>query len=285
MQKPGIGWQCQCICTVMIFCAPNAVRYNDKQLASTRQACERKQRLLVNTYYKILVVEDDMMTREVVTRQLEKADFRVMAVEDGRQAMRQFFDVDPDLVILDINMPNMDGYTVCQRIRELSNVPIIMLTANVQPEEIVKGLELGADDYITKPFNKEVLIARTHANLRRAKEMAEPAPSTSKSGSQSDYDDGYLTVYFDQRRVLIEHEQIHLSPTEFRLMEMLINEAPRVLPYRNILESVWGFEYADDINYLRVYVWHLRNKIEPDPKEPIYFINELGVGYRFEPKN
>jgi two-component system KDP operon response regulator KdpE len=284
MQKPGVGWQCQRIFTVMVFCAPNTVRYNNKQLASTRQACERKLRLLVNTYYKILVVEDDMMTREVVTRQLEKADFRVLAVEDGRQAMRQFFDIDPDLVILDINMPNMDGYTVCQRIRELSNVPIIMLTANVQPEEIVKGLELGADDYITKPFNKEVLIARTHANLRRAKEMTEPAPSTSKSGLQSDYDDGYLTVYFDQRRVLIEHEQIHLSPTEFRLMEMLINEAPRVLPYRNILESVWGFEYADDINYLRVYVWHLRNKIEPDPKEPIYFINELGVGYRFEPK-
>jgi two-component system KDP operon response regulator KdpE len=145
-------------------------------------------------------------------------------------------------------------------------------------------LELGADDYITKPFVKEVLIARTQANLRRAKEMAETAVSP-RPQSQSDYDDGYLVIYFDQRRVLVNHEQIHLSPTEFRLLEMLISEAPRVLPYRTILEKVWGFEYVDDINYLRVYMWHLRNKIEPNPKEPIYFINELGLGYRFEPQD
>lgn len=232
--------------------------------------------------HQILVIEDEDMTREVIQRQLEREGYSVVAVEDGQKGLRQLFDINPDLVVLDINMPHMDGYTVCQRIRELSNVPIIMLTAKNQPEDIVKGLELGADDYITKPFNKEVLIARTRANIRRFESMRDmPAPDTSKQMA-ADYNDGHLEVFFDQRKVFVDGVQIHLSPTEFKLLEMLISEAPRVLPYRTILENVWGFEYIDDLNYLRVYVWHLRNKIERDPKEPVYVINELGLGYRFE---
>jgi two-component system KDP operon response regulator KdpE len=175
-------------------------------------------------------------------------------------------------------MPDMDGYSVCERIRGLSTVPIIMLTALGQPEEVVKGLDLGADDYIVKPYNKDVLLARTRANLRRI--QYEPPPSSSNDNSI--YSDGYLTINLKDRRVKIDQEPIKLSPTEFGLLEVLFQERPRVVPYRNLLERVWGFEYIDDIDYLRVYIWHLRHKLEPNPKEPTYIHNELGVGYRFE---
>jgi two-component system KDP operon response regulator KdpE len=157
-----------------------------------------------------------------------------------------------------------------------------MLTARSEPEEIVRGLELGADDYIPKPFNKDVLLARTRANLRRVHLVGEVRPPSSSIQDKADYEDKRLQVYFNQHRVVVNGEGIRLSPTEFRLLQMLIEAAPRVLPYRNLLETVWGFEYIDDINYLRVYIWHLRSKIEPDAKDPIYIINELGLGYRFE---
>lgn len=236
----------------------------------------------------ILVIEDHQMTRDVVTRHLEREGYTVHTAEDGKSGLQKVFNLQPDLVILDITMPYMDGYTVCERVRELSTVPIIMLTARSEPEEIVKGLELGADDYIPKPFNKDVLLARTKANLRRAKiyppSIEDHASDSEKQARQPDYQDHRLTIYFDQRRVLVNGEQVRLSPTEFRLLQMLIEEAPRVLPYRNLLEGVWGFEYIDDINYLRVYVWHVRNKIEPDPHNPVYIINELSLGYRFEPQ-
>lgn len=232
---------------------------------------------------KIMVIEDDPMTREVIQRHLEREGFRVFPAENGKVGLQNLFDVNPDLVVLDINMPLMDGFTVCERIRELSMIPIIMLTARSEPEEIIRGLELGADDYITKPFNGDVLIARVRANLRRN------VPTISNDGNSSDenapdYQDDRLQIYFDQRRIIIEGEQTRLSPTEFRLLELLIETSPRVIPYRNILETVWGFEYIDDINYLRVYIWHLRNKIEVNPKDPLYIVNELGLGYRFEPQ-
>jgi DNA-binding response OmpR family regulator len=237
----------------------------------------------------ILVIEDDQMTRDVVRRHLERASYQVALAVDGKDGLQKVFDVKPDLVILDITMPHMDGFMVCKRIRELSTVPIIMLTARSEPEEIVKGLELGADDYIPKPFNKDVLLARTKANLRRALEYppmpAEIVVETEVVHNDGlDYDDGHLAVDFTQRRVMVDDKQVRLSPTEFRLLQLLIQEAPRVLPYRTILENVWGFEYIDDINYLRVYIWHVRNKIEVDPKAPSYIINELSLGYRFEPK-
>ena len=231
----------------------------------------------------IMVIEDDPMTREVIQRHLERDGFRVFPAENGRVGLQNLFEVNPDLVVLDINMPLMDGFTVCERIRELSMIPIIMLTARSEPEEIIKGLELGADDYITKPFNGDVLIARVRANLRRAATVVSD-DGTSSDDNAPDYQDSRLQIYFDQRRIIIEGEPTRLSPTEFRLLEIMIETAPRVLPYRNILETVWGFEYIDDINYLRVYIWHLRNKIEIDPKAPLYIINELGLGYRFEPQ-
>ncbi len=232
--------------------------------------------------HKIMVIEDDPMTREVIQRHLEREGFSVFPFDNGKTGLQNLFQVSPDLVVLDINMPLMDGFTVCERIRELSMIPIIMLTARSEPEEIIKGLELGADDYITKPFNGDVLIARVRANLRRA---ATAVPDNSSlDEDKPDYQDSRLQIYFDQRRIIIDGEATRLSPTEFRLLELLIETAPRVIPYRNILETVWGFEYIDDINYLRVYIWHLRNKIEIDPKDPVYVVNELGLGYRFEPQ-
>lgn len=230
---------------------------------------------------KIMVIEDDPMTREVIQRHLEREGFTVFPFDNGKTGLQNLFQVNPDLVVLDINMPLMDGFTVCERIRELSMMPIIMLTARSEPEEIIKGLELGADDYITKPFNGDVLIARVRANLRRAASIPEQAAPDENT---PDYEDSRLQIYFDQRRIIIDNEATRLSPTEFRLLELLIETSPRVIPYRNILETVWGFEYIDDINYLRVYIWHLRNKIEVDPKDPVYIVNELGLGYRFEPQ-
>jgi len=182
----------------------------------------------------------------------------------------------PDLLILDIIMPAMDGWTVCQRVREVSNIPIIMLTAQSEPEEIVKGLDLGADDYLVKPFEMSVLLARVRANLRRA--ASEPTVMRRNVV----YSDDYLTVNFDEHRVTVRGEPVRLTPTEFNLLAHLVEASPRIVPYRELLEQTWGFEYIDDIDYLRVYIWHLRRKLEPNPKEPTYIINELGVGYRFE---
>jgi two-component system KDP operon response regulator KdpE len=182
----------------------------------------------------------------------------------------------PDLIILDVNMPTMDGWTVCQRIREVSNVPVVMLTARDAPEEVIKGLDLGADDYVTKPFDIKVLLARVRATLRRA---ASDSPVIKKDII---YSDDYLSINLDERRVIVNGKPVRLTPTEFNLLAYLVENAARVVAYRELLEQIWGFEYIDDIDYLRVYIWHLRRKLEHDPKAPTYIMNELGVGYRFE---
>jgi two-component system, OmpR family, KDP operon response regulator KdpE len=228
----------------------------------------------------ILVVDDDVDIINMVSHGLRQAGFGVITAMDGQTALRLLYEKRPDLVILDVMLPDprLNGYTVCRRIREVSEVPVIMLTAQTNPEDIVEGLEAGADDYILKPYNKDVLIARVRANLRRA--AAKTEPLFEKQGVA--YSDGYLTVNLDERRVLRDGRQVKLSPTEFSLLIKLIENSPRVVTYRDLLNSVWGFEYADDIDYLRVYVWHLRRKLERDPKNPVYLANELGVGYRFE---
>ncbi|NDJ78880.1 MAG: response regulator transcription factor [Chloroflexi bacterium] len=224
----------------------------------------------------VLVIDDDRTLVELVSNALYQEGHSVMAAYDGQDGLRQMYQGQPDLIILDINMPTMDGWTVCQRIREVSNIPILMLTARDDPEEIVKGLDIGADDYIVKPFQISVLLARVRSNLRRA--AAEPTLFKHNVV----YSDDYLTVNLEEHRVLIQGEQVRLTPTEFNLLAHLVDAAPRILAYRELLEKVWGFEYIDDIDYLRVYIWHLRRKLEPNPKEPTYIINELGVGYRFE---
>jgi len=224
----------------------------------------------------ILVIDDDHTTVQLVSNALQREGFMTLSAFDGQEGLRQMYQNRPDLIILDINMPTMDGWTVCQRIREVSNIPIIMLTARSEPEEIVKGLDMGADDYVIKPFESSILMARVRSNLRRASSE----PTLFKRDVA--YSDEYLSINLDERRVLVQGEPVRLTPTEFNLIAFLVDAAPRIVPYRELLESIWGFEYIDDIDYLRVYIWHLRRKIEPNPKEPTYIINELGLGYRFE---
>ena len=227
---------------------------------------------------KVLVVDDDPMLAELVAYNLRAEGYEVVTAADGQEGLRQFYAERPDLVILDVAMPKLDGYQVCQRIREMSDTPVIMLTARGQEEEIIRGLDLGADDYITKPFQVNVLSARVRATLRRA--QTEPM-----SGDGPNYSDPYLSIDLEARQITVDGEMVKLTPTEFKLLAVLVRNKGRVVEFRQLLESVWGFEYIDDVDYLRVYIWHLRKKLEPDSKEPIYLLNELNVGYRFMPRS
>ena len=227
---------------------------------------------------KILLVDDDPSLLELIQYNLEGEGFRVVTAKDGQAGVRLFFTDRPDLVILDVAMPKLDGYQVCERIREMSDTPVIMLTARGREEDIIKGLDLGADDYLTKPFRVNELLARVRATLRRARMKPEVVETVT-------YSDDYMSVDLDAHRVTIQGEPVKLTAIEYKLLAFLVKHKGRLLEFRQILENVWGFEYIDDIDYLRVYIWHLRRKIEPDPKNPIYLINELNMGYRFEPQN
>lgn len=227
---------------------------------------------------KILVVDDDPSLLQLISYNLTEEGYAVIEAVNGKEGIRHFYQTKPDIVILDIMIPELDGYEVCQRIREVAETPIIMLTARGQEEDVIKGLDLGADDYMTKPFRIGELVARIRANLRRA--HIEPDEQQSIT-----YSDSYITIDLERRRITIADKETKLTPTEYRLLAMLVQNKNRILTFRQILESVWGFEYIDDIDYLRVYIWHLRRKIEPDPKNPIYLVNELNTGYRFESQN
>ena len=224
---------------------------------------------------KILVIDDDPRLVKLVDYSLTQEGYEVYKAYDGQEGLRQMYSHQPDLVILDIMMPRMDGWQVCRRIREMSNVPIIMLTAKGGEEDIARGLDYGADDYLTKPFRVKELLARVRAVLRRA---ALPPPTE----EPVTYSDEYLTVNLAERRVVVQGEPVKLTPTEFRLLALLVKNAGRVLTFQQILEHVWGWEYQDDVDYVRIYVWHLRQKIEEDPSQPRYILTEYGVGYRFE---
>jgi len=225
---------------------------------------------------KVLVVDDDPALLPLIEYTFAREGYEVLTACDGKEALKEFFAHKPDLVILDIMMPRMDGWETCRRIREVSDVPIVMLTARGQDEDIVRGLEYGADDYLTKPFSIKVLLAHARAVLRRAAlppvEYAEPTT----------YADDFLTIDLKERRVTVGGEPVKLTPTEYRLLAYLVQNAGQVLTFTQILQNVWGWEYQDDLDYVRVYVWHLRQKLEQDPKNPRYIQTELGVGYRFE---
>lgn len=227
----------------------------------------------------ILVVDDDPMVLELVEYNLRGSGYRIITASDGQEGIRTFHQEHPQLVILDIAMPKLDGYQVCKRIREVSNTPIIMLTAKGRYEEdIIKGLDMGADDYLVKPFKVGELLARIRATLRRSR--TEPIEASAIT-----YSDDYLAIDLNARNITCNGEAVKLTPTEYKLLAFLVKNKGRWLEFRQILESVWGFEYINDIDYLRVYIWHLRRKIEPDSKEPVYLLNELNVGYRFEPQH
>ena len=224
---------------------------------------------------RILIVDDDVYLLNLMTHIFGHRQAQVYTAADGAEGLRQFHAHRPDLVLLDLMMPDVDGWQVCRQIRQRSDVPVIMLSALDGNEHVVRGLDCGADDYITKPFSQEVLLARTRAALRRS---ALPKPA---EGSDR-YSDGYLTVDLERRRVLVNGEPVRLSPTEYGLLAYLVAHADRALTYRQILEAVWGSAYHDCVNHVYVYVSRLRQKLEPDPANPRYLLTEHGVGYRFQ---
>ncbi len=224
---------------------------------------------------RILVVDDDVDLLELLTLVLTRAKARVYTAPEGQDGLRKFYAHQPDLVILDLMLPDIHGREVCRQIRELSPVPIIMLTVLRSDEEVILGLDCGADDYVTKPFSVDVLLARVRAALRR-----EVLSATTEWPLV--YGDDYLTIDVDRRRVLVEGQPVKLSATEYRLLTFLLQNAGCVLSTEQILERVWGGEGAGQVAYVHTYIWHLRQKLEQNPKQPRYLLSEHGVGYWFE---
>ncbi len=226
--------------------------------------------------HKILVIDDDQDLAQMLKAQLELMDYNVVIASNGREGLKKSYQVRPDLVVLDIMMPDMDGFETCNRLRELSNVPIIMLTARNVKGDVVKGLEHGADDYLTKPFSSAELNARIQAVLRRSKEA-----NGSNKARPTFYSNGYLSIDAERRVVTVHGKRIDLTPTEFKLLSCMVRNEGRVLPHRYLLTEVWGPEYADEVDYVKLYVRYLRLKLEEDPANPSYILTEWGVGYRF----
>jgi two-component system KDP operon response regulator KdpE len=224
---------------------------------------------------KILVIDDDPNLRQLITITFTSQGCQVHSAVNGAEGLRLFYDYRPDLVILDVMMPEMDGWTVCTQIRQLSNVPIIMLTSLGSERDVVRGLELGAVDYIVKPFSPLVLVARANASLRQLLQEQPPPKQTA-------FADGYLTIDLEKRRVLVNEKPVKLSSTEYKLLAYLVENAGQILATEQILENVWGWEYRDSSDYVHVYISHLRRKIEADPKQPHYILTEYGIGYYFE---
>jgi DNA-binding response OmpR family regulator len=223
---------------------------------------------------KILIIEDDDSIATLTRLQLESKNFTVQIAQNGADGLRQAYAWQPDLVLLDIMMPDMDGWTVCQRLRDLSDVPVIFVTAIAQERNIVRGLQMGADDYIIKPFSTKELHARIEAVLRRRHQGQEvDAPPR--------YTNGWLTIDTEERAVAVNGKPIDLSPIEFRLLTTLVQNEGKVLTHEFLLEQVWGSAYKQERHYLKLYVWYLRQKIEPDVNRPQYILTERGIGYCF----
>lgn len=225
---------------------------------------------------KILVVDDEASIVTMLAYNLKKEGYEVVTAEDGEAALLQFENEEPDLLLLDIMMPKMDGYEVCRKIREKSNVPIIMLTARADEVDKVVGLEMGADDYVTKPFGNRELVARVKANLRRVigDNEAQNAPENRQTF-------GDLTIDFERYEVLKRGEDVNLTLREFELLTFLATQAPTIFTRENLLQKVWGYEYYGDVRAVDVTIRRLREKIEDDPSKPKYIVTKRGVGYYF----
>ncbi|MBI4491883.1 MAG: response regulator transcription factor [Chloroflexi bacterium] len=222
--------------------------------------------------YTILVADDDPHLLRLVRRNLELASFRVCTASDGDSALKVAEAENPDLLVLDIMMPSLDGYEVCRRVREFSVAPIIMLTAKDAEEDKVLGLDVGADDYLTKPFSSPELLARVRAALRRAKQYTGESP-------QPIFTCAELTVDFAQHLATLDGRSINLTPTEYRILSFLARNAGRVVTQQDLLSKVWGPEYKDEAHLLRVNIARLRRKVEPDPHEPRFILTRSGIGY------
>ena len=229
---------------------------------------------------KILVVDDEPALVRMIAQALTEKGYEVLEANNGQEALRLLFTHKPDLVLLDVVMPTMDGWQTCSRIRDISsNIPIIMLTGKRKTEDdVVRGLDYGADEYLLKPVGNRELVARVRAILRRAE-----LPSyLDDKGKKITFSDGFLTVDVTERMVMVNGERVKLTPIEFRLLALLLENAGHILTHRQLLEKVWGWEYVDDLDYVRIYISHLRRKIELEPTLPKYIVTEPGVGYYFQ---
>ena len=224
---------------------------------------------------RILVVDDEPSIRKFLRANLEAKDYKVLTAVDGAEALRTIEMELPDLMILDIMMPKTDGFEVCRQLREWSQVPIIMLSARGDESDKVKCLDLGADDYITKPLGKDELVARVRAVMRRT-ETAGSIPA------QCSFSIGDLKINFVKRQVIIAGREIKLTPSEYSLLQELVLNAGKVLTHTHLLNKVWGSEYREEREYLHVFVRRLRAKLEPDPTNPRYITTVPGVGYQFK---
>jgi len=223
---------------------------------------------------RILVVDDEERMVRFIRLNLEHDGFQVSEAFNGKQAVQRLRDVNPDLILLDVMMPDLDGFEVLEMVREISNVPVIMLTAKGEEDDRVRGLEKGADDYVTKPFSPRELVSRVRAVLRRTE------GATGSMHGLIEVDER-LKIDFDRREIWLEGKIVKLRPTEYRLLFHLVQNAGWVVSHDQLLAKVWGYEYRDEPHYVRLYINYLRQKLEKDAANPVYILTERGVGYRF----
>lgn len=221
---------------------------------------------------RILVVDDEAEILRLVESVLS-GPYSVQCTSSAAEALALVERDEPDLVVLDLLMPSIDGFEVCRRLRRWSQVPILVLSGHDRPGDKAKALDLGADDYLTKPFSVDELLARLRAILRRVMRPEHTAPPTLVAGA--------LSIDFDRQQVLVSQREVRLTPTEFRLLRELAVQPGKLMTHSMLLRRVWGPEYRDELDYLRVFIRRLRRKIEPDPDDPQYIITESRAGYRF----
>jgi two-component system, OmpR family, KDP operon response regulator KdpE len=226
---------------------------------------------------KILVIDDEPAQQRLLEQILSSSGYRVTKAGSGEEGLRLMYEGKPDLIILDVLMLGIDGWQTCRCIREASDVPVIMLTGKRNAEEdVVRGLECGADEYLTKPVGNRELLARVRAALRRADKT-----SSQNGRKKVIFNNSYLTVDVAERKVTVKGERLKLTPREFSLLALLVENTGHIMSHQQVLENVWGWEYINDVDYVRIYISHLRQKIEHDPSQPKYILTEPGVGYYF----
>ena len=223
----------------------------------------------------VLIIEDDETLSYLLMGLLRAEGYQVLLAADGVEGLRLVQRHHPQVVVLDVMMPRMDGWEACRQIRQISNVPIIILSHRTGELDKVRGLELGADDYLTKPVGRLEFVARVRAAVRRGSQTALP--------QQLVHVDDRLAIDRTHNQVVVDGEEVRLTATEFRLLGCLLDNAGRVSTYESLLTQIWGWEYTDEKDYLKVYVHHLRKKLEENPQAPRYILTERGLGYRFQP--
>ena len=219
----------------------------------------------------ILLVEDDIALADMMQAQLEYAGYQITVCQTGSSGLQTAEEIGPDLILLDILLPDMDGWFVCERLQEVTDAPIIFTTALGAEKDIIRGLELGADDYMIKPFSYKELIARVKAALHRARRDA---------AQREIYKNGQLLVDLDKQRAEVNGERLSLTPLEYKLLSVLVQEAGNVVPHETLLRRVWGPQCEERRQYLKLYIWYLRQKIEADPSDPALILTTRGVGYQ-----